>query len=499
MSMIQISNLTFSYPGQYETVFDNISLHLDSDWKLGLIGRNGKGKTSLLKLFMGTYDYADNISAQVEFAYFPYPVIDASAITVDLFYQMNPAVAEWEMERELSLLGVADDVLYRSFSSLSPGEQAKVSLAALFLKENVFPLIDEPTNHLDESGREILARYLCKKRGFILVSHDRWLLDQCVDHVLAINRSQIELQQGNFSSWQENKERQDQFELEQNEKLSKEVKRLSARAKETKKWADYTERQKIGYDPIKEDRFIGTRAFLGKKSRKMQQQRKNLERRQEKAIREKSDLLQNMEKQEPLKCFPLSYTKTELVRLENVFVLYDGKAICEPVSFSLQQGDRVALAGKNGCGKSSLLKLICGESIDYQGDLLVGNGLKISYVSQCTDSLQGSLSAFARNSQIDETLFKTILRKLDFSRERFEKDMASFSEGQKKKVLLARSLSEEAHLFVWDEPLNFIDVISRLQVEEVLLKYKPTMIFVDHDRVFREQIATKTMEIIRKI
>jgi lincosamide and streptogramin A transport system ATP-binding/permease protein len=119
--------------------------------------------------------------------------------------------------------------------------------------------------------------------------------------------------------------------------------------------------------------------------------------------------------------------------------------------------------------------------------------LKISYVPQRTNFLQGDLSAFARENAIDETLFKTILRKLDFSREQFEKDMASFSDGQKKKVLLAKSLSEEAHLFIWDEPLNFIDIISRLQIEEVLLKYRPTMIFVEHDRVFREMLVTKTI------
>lgn len=499
MSMIQISNLTFAYPGQYENVFEQVSLYLDSNWKLGLIGRNGKGKTSLLRLLLGSYDYEGSISAQVEFAYFPYDLSDKTIITADLFYQQNPDVEQWEIERELSLLAVTEDVLTRPFSSLSPGEQTKVSLATLFLKENVFPLIDEPTNHLDEAGREILARYLRKKNGFILVSHDRWLLDQCVDHILAMNRSQIELQQGNFSSWQENKERQDQFEQGQNEKLTKEIKRLAGRAKETKQWADYTERQKIGYDPIKEDRFIGTRAFLGEKSRKMQQKRKNLERRQEKAIAEKADLLKNVEKQESLKCFPLVYPKNELLRLEHVSVLYEGKTICRPTSFSVGRGERVALVGKNGCGKSSLLKVICGESIDYQGSLLISSGLKISYVPQSTDFLHGDLSTFARENAIDETLFKTILRKLDFSREQFEKDMASFSEGQKKKVLLARSLSEEAHIFIWDEPLNFIDVISRMQIEETLLKYAPTMIFVEHDSVFRKKIATKTVEIIRSI
>lgn len=498
MTLIQISNLSFSYPEHYEAIFDNVSLQIDSHWKLGLIGRNGKGKTSFLKLLMGEYAYGGSISAPLDFLYFPYDIEEVKGKTMqteDLFYLITPETPRWEIVRELSLLGLDENVLYQQFGLLSPGEQTKVCLAALFLKENGFLLIDEPTNHLDEQGRELLANYLKKKQGFILVSHDRWLLDQCVDHILSINRTNIELQQGNFSSWQQNKDWQDQFELRQNEKLERDVKRLAEQAKRTKVWADDTERKKIGYNPIKEDRFIGTRAYLGEKSRKMQQRRKNLEKRQEKAVAEKSELLKNIEKQESLKCFPLVYHKEQFVSLEKISVCYEGKPICQPVSFAVKRGDRIALCGKNGSGKSSILKLICGESIDYQGELARGSNLKISYVPQRTDFLQGSLSQFAREQGIDETLFKTILRKLDFSRNQFEKDIASFSEGQKKKVLLAKSLSEEAHLFIWDEPLNFIDVISRMQIEEVLLAYAPTMIFVEHDRTFREKIGTKIIEI----
>jgi len=104
---------------------------------------------------------------------------------------------------------------------------------------------------------------------------------------------------------------------------------------------------------------------------------------------------------------------------------------------------------------------------------------------------------YSQEHKIDESLFKAILRKLDFSRTQFEKDMADFSAGQKKKVLLARSLCEKAHLYVWDEPLNFIDVLSRIQIEELLLAYKPTMIFVEHDSVFVEKVATRIQEIKR--
>lgn len=130
-----------------------------------------------------------------------------------------------------------------------------------------------------------------------------------------------------------------------------------------------------------------------------------------------------------------------------------------------------------------------------EGFLSIGSGLKISYVSQDTSFLKGSLSEFARENNLDESLFKSLLRKLDFSRDLFENDMSSFSEGQKKKVLIAKSLSERAHLYVWDEPLNYIDIYSRIQIEDLLLKYEPTIVFVEHDSTFAEKIATKYIKL----
>ena len=116
--------------------------------------------------------------------------------------------------------------------------------------------------------------------------------------------------------------------------------------------------------------------------------------------------------------------------------------------------------------------------------------MKISYVSQDTSFLRGSLSDYAERCSVNESLMKTILRKMGFERSQFDKNMEDFSEGQKKKVLLARSLCEQAHLYIWDEPLNYIDVLSRMQIEELLLQYQPTILFVEHDKVFRDKIAT---------
>lgn len=492
MSLINVSNLSFAYDSSYDPIFEQVSFQIDTDWKLGFTGRNGRGKTTFLNLLQGKYEYSGNISATVSFEYFPYHVENKDYLTMDVIEEIYPEYVHWQIVREFNLLKVSEDVLYRPFASLSSGEQTKVMLAALFTKENRFLLIDEPTNHLDMHARKLVSDYLSKKSGFILVSHDRSFLDDCVDHILSINKTNIEIQKGNFSAWWENKKRQDQFELASDEKLRKDIKRLTDSARRTGNWSDQVEKSKNG------TRNSGSKVdkgYIGHKAAKMMKRSKNLEQRQQSAIEEKSKLLKNIESSENLQIFQLDYHKKQLVELEHVSISYGPKTVFENLSFTIEKGDRIAISGKNGSGKSSILKLICGEEMQYTGHFSRDSQLKISYVSQDTSHLQGSLTDYAISSGIDESLFKSILRKLDFSRLQFEKDISTYSGGQKKKVLIAKSLSEHAHLYVWDEPLNFIDVISRMQIEELLLEHAPTILFVEHDRAFCENVATKFVEL----
>ncbi|ATO52175.1 Lsa family ABC-F type ribosomal protection protein [Brevibacillus laterosporus] len=492
MSLINVTNLTFAYDGSFDNIFENVSFQIDTDWKLGFTGRNGRGKTTFLNLLLGKYEYSGNISANVRFEYFPFLVENKEHNTLDVINDIFPDYLHWKLMRELSLLKVSEDVLYRPFDSLSNGEQTKVLLATLFLKENSFLLIDEPTNHLDMNARKLVSDYLNTKSGFILVSHDRSFLDNSVDHILSINKTNIEIQKGNFSDWWENKKRQDNFELAENEKLRKDIKRLSDSAKRTSNWSHEVEKTKNG------TRNSGSKVdkgYIGHKAAKMMKRSKAMEQRQQSAIDERSKLLKNIENPDSLKISQLAFHKNQLAELENVSIYYGEKMVCTDMSFTIGQGERIALSGKNGSGKSSIIKLICGENINYTGTFRKGSQLKISYVSQDTSHLQGNLTDYARNNGIDESLFKSILRKLDFSRVQFEKDISTFSGGQKKKVLIAKSLCEKVHLHIWDEPLNFIDIISRMQIEELLLEHSPTILFVEHDREFCKNIATKIIEL----
>lgn len=490
MSQIKISNLTFGYEGSVDNIFENVSFEIDTDWKLGFIGRNGRGKTTFLNLLLGKYPFQGTITHSADFSYFPFEVGDASMLTQDVVAEIAPDQPQWELMRECSLLKVDNGVLDRPFGTLSNGEQTKVLLAALFCRKNNFLLIDEPTNHLDIHGRELVSRYLDRKKGFILVSHDRSFLDACVDHILSINKTNIEVVKGNFSTWFHDKELHDNFELAENDKLEKEIKRLEKAAKEKAVWSDKVEKTKYA---TRNSGLRPDRGYIGHQSAKLMKRSKVIESRHQSAITEKSKLLKNIESSEPLKISQPAFYKSRLVSLKNVTVFYGAHAVCRDISFDIETGDRVCISGSNGSGKSSILKLICGERILYRGELSVGSGLIISYVPQSTSFLKGNLSDFARTSELNESLFKAILRKLDFSREQFGKDMSDFSGGQKKKVLIAKSLCEKAHLYIWDEPLNYIDIISRMQIEKLLLEFKPTILFVEHDNLFCKNVATKTI------
>lgn len=553
MSQISVSNLTFCYEGSFDNIFENVSFVIDTDWKLGFIGRNGKGKTTFLNLLMGkqskgaqgirfpeqdfgnaktgqTYEFQGHISSSTVFDYFPYRITETQAgqCSAEFIDELKQSCELWRVICELEKLHLTADVLYRPFRTLSHGERTKVMLAVLFSGENDFLLIDEPTNHLDQESRDIVKDYLRQKKGFILVSHDRDLLDACIDHVLVLNRCSIEVQNGNFSSWWENKSRMDMFHEAENEKHKKEIRRLNKAAEKTREWADKNEGTKIGYDPVKEpDRGMGTRAYIGAKTKKMQSRRMQMEKRIADEIEQKEGLLQDIERPVPLKIMPMRHHKEVLVSARDYGIAYSTEVFSH-LNFEIRRGERIFLHGENGCGKSSIIKAIlaqiqskeigdvieksdgaetdnreqgAGDSVagldrmKEAGELSVVAGLVVSYINQDTSHLRGSLKEYSREKGLDESLFFAILRQLDLERVQFSKNMEDYSEGQKKKVLIAASLLKPAHLYIWDEPLNYIDVFSRMQIEKLILDYEPTMLIVEHDVRFREKIATRVVEI----
>lgn len=508
MARIGINHLTFYYDSSIDPVFDDVSFSLDTNWKLGFIGRNGKGKTTFFRLLLGKYAYQGTIDTAEKFDYFPYLLTERQMElpAVDFMEELKPGCEQWRVICELADLGEDAEILYRPFQTLSAGERTKVLLAVLFSGNNEFLLIDEPTNHLDREAVDIVKKYLASKKGFVLVSHDRDLLDACIDHCLILNRKTIEVQNGNFTCWWENKRKKDQFAMAENEKHQREIRKLKQAAKRTAEWADRNESIKIGFDPVKEhDRSVDTRAYIGAKTKKMQKQAKQMERQINRKIEEKEGLLQDIENPVDLKLVPLSYHKDTLVNVRDYSVKYEDAdhPVFTGLTFDIRRGERIALSGKNGCGKSTFLKMVLQKNgmdadcagISENGVCETASGLVISYAGQEPTGLKGDIAAFCRERDLDKSLFCAVLRQLDFERAQLQKNMEEYSEGQKKKVLLAASLLTPAHLYIWDEPLNYIDIFSRMQLEKLLLTYQPTMLFVEHDAKFCKKIATKIIRL----
>lgn len=522
MSVIQVNQLSFTYPGSYEPVFTDLTFSMDTDWRLGLVGRNGRGKTTLLRLLSGQLVGAGEIVASVAFDLFPFAVDETlSALAVLrnavapfdaweaqmerlLLEKTEAAIEAWGqieheysasdgyvinelIAREVSRVAVDPAELSRPFSSFSPGERTRMLLCALFLRKNRFLLIDEPTNHLDMAGRDIAAEYLARKSGFLLVSHDRAFLDKSLDHIVALQKTDVRVEQGTYSSYRRNKQMQDDFEREKNEKLTHDIGRLRESSRQKAQWSDRVEATKKGsglYD----------KGYVGHKAAKMMKRSLTIRARIDRQIEEKEGLLKNLEYTAPISLHPLTHPLDTLLRMTDVTAGYDAAApVVADLSLRIARGERVALTGPNGSGKSTLLKLMTGELLPFAGRIHRASDLVISYMPQSAEHVHGTPYDMARALGLDITYFLTMLRKFDFPREAFERDARGFSMGQKKKLVLAASMAQSAHLYVWDEPLNYIDVESREQIEEMLSETDAAIVFVEHDRRFVEKIATRTI------
>ncbi|MDR0356751.1 MAG: ATP-binding cassette domain-containing protein [Clostridiales Family XIII bacterium] len=487
MSAISIENLTFGWVGNTENVFDNVSFAMDTDWRTGLIGRNGRGKTTLMRLLAdsGEMPHGGTISSPTGFRYFPYDIPDASLSTQDAIDAVCPVYEFWELCRELNLLGVSEDTLFRPFETLSPGERTKIMLATLFIGNGDFVLMDEPTNHLDADGTLAVVSYLRSKKGFLIASHDRSVLDALCDHIVSIGRTGIDVLGGNYSTWAEENRRRNNRERNEKAQLLKDVNKMQEAARHTAEWSKKTEASKYGNGPV-------DRGFIGHRAAKLMKRSKAVEARRNDAIEKKSKLLKNIENVGELKLTPLRHHAETLVEINDVQIEYLSDKVFD---LRIGRGERIAVTGNNGAGKSSIVKLIAGESIPHCGEIKTASGLLTSYIPQETANPSGSVRSFAQDSGIDLTRFLTILINLGVERSAFDLDISLFSSGQKRKALLAKSLCQPAHLFLWDEPLNFLDIYAREQIEELLLAYDLTILFVEHDEYFTKKVATRTISV----
>lgn len=496
MSTIQLTHLTFAYPGK-PNLFTDQSLQFDSSWKLGLTGRNGRGKTTLLNLLRGKLSGTGQIKSPLSLNYFPQSIPDPTRQTWQIIDAISP-VELWLVQRELAMMSTDDALLYRPFTSLSGGEQTKVLLATIFADDTGFALLDEPTNHLDIAGRQQIANYLhSKKQGFIVISHDRQFLNTATDHTLTIEKQQLVITQGNFAAYERAKAVKDQTELAEQSKLKQEIGRLKQTAADKRQWSRSREGDKYGNPHKKGSGAIYDTGFIGARSARVMQKAKNLEHRLDQSIEDKSALLKNIEFVEPLKMNYQPDHHDTLLRVNQVQLYYDQVPLLkEPVSFDIKRGERVALIGPNGNGKSSLIAAILGHFTgDITGTVDLTQTAPRSQVRQFYPDNVGDLASFAEAHHLSHQDLLNNLKKLGVERDAFKTPIQALSSGQQKKVELAASLVTPTSFYLWDEPLNYLDVFNQEQLEDLISTIQPTMLFTEHDAAFIEHVATKKIEL----
>ncbi len=327
MSIIKISNLSFSYDNSDKVIFSNLNLNLDSSWKLGLVGRNGRGKTTFLNLLRGKLKGSGEISTNLTFSYFPIQIANPDNLVLyELQNQVNFEV--WQLERELNLMQLNPDLLWQPFNTLSGGEQTMVLLALSFVSQNSFALIDEPTNHLDVANRRQVANYLKKhKEGYIIVSHDRDFLNEVSNHVLAIENNEIHLYQGNYASYEATKDKRDKYNQEKNLKLKSEIASLKKSARQIKSFSEKSEKNKNAAAHKNEIHADINKGFYGHKAAKIMKRSITMQQRVNKKITEKEGLLTNIEKAPDLLMnFSPNYHQT-LLELQHLSLKIDNKPL----------------------------------------------------------------------------------------------------------------------------------------------------------------------------
>lgn len=523
MSTIILKDMTFYYDEFFKDVFTDVNLNLDTDWRLGLVGRNGRGKTTLLKLLNGDLEPSKGqIIKPIATEYFPYNYKRSNTKTLDVvkenigpyqqlertmeeciskgddksielygevlskYEKLDGYIIDSLIEKEFRLIGLKPELLDREFDLLSGGEKNKALIVAMFLRKNSFLLIDEPTNHLDIEGRKKLSEYLATKKGYIVISHDRTFLDGCIDHVLSINKETIYIEKGNYSSWWKNRQLQDDYELRTKKKLERQVKVLEVAAKKNRRWSFDKEKEKIG---------AGDKGAVGAQAARIMKRALNIERRTNAMLEEKKELLKNYETSKDLDIDQIQLEEDVYIDIKNLCFSYGDRNLISNLSLKIKKGDRLWIKGPNGCGKTTLLKVLCGELEGDSEKMEINLDMRISRGHQEVIWEEGFLKDLLLENGIDQDKFKNILSYFDLGDEHFERPIETFSQGEMKKIDIARAFSTENHLFVWDEPLNYMDILFRKQLEDAILEFEPTIIFVEHDVAFGNKIANRVLSI----
>lgn len=517
MILLQVQQLSKYYGA--EQILSNIKLEVQTGDRIALVGRNGAGKSTLLKIIAGQLSYEEGAIMKPKDVTIGYLAQDTGLESeLSIWNEMNSVFDGLrEMEQRLRTLEtqMADPAVYddparynqvmtaydqlqnefkeaggyqyeadlRSvlhgfrfhdydygtlISTLSGGQKTRLALAKLLLTKPDILILDEPTNHLDIDTLSWLEHYLQGYSGAILiVSHDRYFLDKTVNQVYEVSRHKIRRFTGNYSRYLTQKAEQFERDMKQYEKQQEEAAKL-------------------------ED-FIQRNIARASTTKRAQSRRKQLDR-MEMMTRPDGD------EKPPGMLFDINrQSGSEVLHVDHVSVGYDGAKIAADLSFSITRGDSIALVGPNGAGKSTLLKSITGALPLIGGAINPGAGVEIGYYDQEQSHLNRAKTVLAElwddYAGTPEKEIRSILGTFLFSGDDVLKPVAALSGGEKARLALAKLTMQKANFLILDEPTNHLDLDSKEVLENALIDYPGTLLFVSHDRYFINRIATKVIEL----
>ncbi|PEB86813.1 ABC transporter ATP-binding protein [Bacillus thuringiensis] len=516
MTICSVNNVTKSFGGN--TIFENISLEIKNGERVGLVGRNGSGKTTIFGLLTGResldagaihmkkgtrighvaqipkFDEAMTVYDVLSSAFKVEKELEKEmhALEKNMAVEQEQSALEKLMERygviqekfaflggyeiEANIMKVANglqvtDLFSRVFTELSGGEQTKVSLAYMLLQKPDVLLLDEPTNHLDLFAVEWLEQFLKEYTGTVMViSHDRYFLDEVVTKIFDLEDGEIHVYHTNYSQFVEEKEEKLLQEFQAYQEQQKKIKKMKEAIKRLREWANQANPPNEG---------------LHKRAR-------NMERALERIEKLKRPILER--KQMGLQFEGQERSGKDVVVMKEVSKGFAGRPLFEQANLHVRFQERAAIVGRNGTGKTTLLKLLLEEINPDVGEIRIGSSVKIGYLSQHTygNVKSNVLEAFREYVAVTEGEARHILAKFLFYGPAVFKKVTQLSGGEKMRLRLAQLMYQDINFLILDEPTNHLDIESREVLEEALEQYNGTILAVSHDRYFLNKLFEKT-------
>src|SRR5579875_713450 len=461
-------------------IFEEINASVQEGDVIGVIGKNGAGQSTLLQLING--DLVP-IKGQIQ----------------RLEQNLKVAMVEQETESlssgdqtilEVKLLEKWH-VPVHDFSQLSGGEKRKARLAKGFSNEADLLLLDEPTNHLDVQSLDLLKIQIKNYKGtIILVSHDRYFLDAVATKIWSIEGKKLIEHKGNYTSYMEFRKQKRLTQQREYEKQQKMVERIEEQINELTSWSKKAHAQSTKKEGFKE--------YYRVKAKRMDAQVKSKRKRLEKEL-EKA----KVEPVEPEYTVRFSMNANykagkRFLEVRNLAKSFGGRTLFKDVNFTIQHGEKVAIIGPNGCGKTTLLKVIVGEE-RFDGDVWISPSAQIGYLSQDVFDLpleQTPEQLFFQETFEARGKVQSLMKHLGFTASQWKEPIRNMSMGERVKCKLMVFIMEEKDVLILDEPTNHLDLPSREQLEETLAQYNGTLIIVSHDRYFLEKTTTHKLVIM---